>query len=325
MTGRLPAAVAFRAVPDTCRLEAKIGPDGEPMLHLPGHWNLDFLIDRPLARQFAETWFCPGQEFSLPAETRTVVNLCAAPDACELGLMALDRALRPDITVVNHPRGVTMTRRDAAATVFRPLTGLRVPPAVRFVAAGVDAFATAFAAAGFRYPVRVAQEGAHPDDVWLIGRPDDWAALRQKPWGRRTWVMEQSELSGTRWRMMLGIVGRAGRAEVFDADPLPTLERPPAVAPDFVQRLIAAACQCLPLDVWTLVVALDPRGPILDRVFAGLPQPRLTDRTDFDRAARRIALAMKPAVAELVADRAGLRPVQKRPAPVPARTPGRRI
>jgi len=317
MSGGAPARVVFfRAIPDNSRLEASLSAGGTPVLHLPGHWNPELLADRKMAKQYEEVWFCPGQDLILPPDVKTLVNLCAAPDACELGLTALEKALRPDMAVLNHPRAITMTRRDAAEIVFRRLQGLRVPPAVRFVTGGADAFALAFAASGFSYPVRLTPETAHPDESWRIDGPSDWATLRRRPWGRRTWVMEQSDATEIRWRMMLGIVGRTARAEVFDADPTPTSVTPPLVAPDLVQRLSELASGCLPLDVWTLIVRLEPGGPVLDRVFAGLPDPRLPDGTGFDQAARRITLALKPMVSALMADTAGWRA-----APVPSVAP----
>ncbi len=306
MSGSHPSGALFRAIPDTRRLDASIGPGGTPVLHLPGHWNPIPLTDRRSAR-WDEIWFCPGQDLTLPAGVRRVVNLCAAPDACELGLAALEKSLRPDTGILNHPRAVTMTRRDAAEIVFRPLQGLRVPPALRFVTASADAFELAFATSGFSYPVRLTPEAAHPDDSMRIKAPSDWATLRRQPWARRAWVMEQADASEVRWRMMLGIVGRTVRAEVFDADPTPTSVLPPPVAPDFAQRLSALACACLPLDIWTLIVRLEPGGPVLDRVFAGLPEPRPKEGSDFDRAAGRVAEALKPTASALLADSASWR------------------
>jgi hypothetical protein len=304
---RPPRGAAFRAVPDDSRVAVRLGPDGAPQVQLPGHWDLPALHEPSQARAYPELWHLPGTPFDLPRGTQAVVNLCAAPDACETGMQALDEALAAETAVLNHPRAVTLARRDLAQVVFRPLAGLRVPAALRFVADSPGAFAFAFAGGGFRFPVRLSVAGAHPATARLVGGPEGWDTLLRGDWGRRVWVMEQAGTTPVPWRLMLGMVGRTGHAEVFDAGVLPAPGPAPRVAPDFVQSLARAACECLPLDVWTLVVALDPAGPVFDFALAGLPEARLAEAAGLDRAARRVAKALLAPAAGLLGDPAAWR------------------
>jgi hypothetical protein len=266
--------VAFRAVPDSGRLPAVIGPDGRPTLSVPGHIDLPALRDPAVTRTVSDLWFAPGSDLVLPPRTEAVVNLCADPNLCELGILALDAALPGGMAVLNHPRAVARARRDLAGAVFGNIPGLRVPAAARFVATSPSAFAHAFKGGGFRYPVDLRPAGTGgPRATSRVSDASGWQAVLRGAWGRRVWVMTQAQPGPQPWKLALCMVGREAYAEVLADGGARPAAPPPRPSAGSLTELARAALDRLPLDCWTLVVSLVPEGYVFDRAMPGLAVP----------------------------------------------------
>lgn len=259
--GRGLRCAVFRAVPDDGRLPAVIGADAQPVLQVIGHADLPPPDPAAAAGQWREVWSFPGRALALPPDAEAVINLCADPDLCELGLEALDAALPAGMPVLNHPRAVALSRRDLAAAVFADIPGLRVPRALRFVATGPGAFRMAFAEGAFRYPVDLVPAGAAGlQDALTVAGPDGWDAVLGTAWGRRAWTMVQAQERPSPWTFVLSMAGREGFAEVRAGRPVGQGAKPPVLPPDLPRKLARLACRRLPLDLWTLVATVERDG-----------------------------------------------------------------
>lgn len=299
--------IALRCLPDRGVVRAEMGADGSPKLRIPGQMEVAGLTDPALARAYPEVWHVPGKPLALPPKVEAVANLVTSVEDCAQSLADLDAALPAGLPVMNHPRAVALTRRDMAEGVFSPIPGLAVPRMRRLVADGPGAFQQAFATGGFRFPVRV-------EPVWddgdnsphLIAHPGDWQKIFARPWGRRPFVMVQAEMHEVPWRLMLGMVGKFGHAEIFIAADhgLPAL--PPPVGPEitaYVRHLMAGVQGCLPLDCWTIEVALTEGRPRFERLVVGPPVVVPTDRpTPRHAAAAKLREVMGRPLRKLLAD-----------------------
>lgn len=275
-TAKVRNGIAFRCLPDRGVVRADMGADGMPKLRIPGQMDIAGFADPSLRRAYPEMWHAPGVAVTLPARVDAVANLVTSVEYCARGLEALDAALPPDVPVFNHPRAVALTRHDMAGAVFAPIPGLAVPLMRRMVPDTPGDFQRTFSAGGFRFPVRV-------EPVWddgensphHIAHPGDWQKIFARPWGRRPFVMVQLDSGPAPMRLMLGMVGKFGHAEIFSAADdaaLPAL--PPSPTPQmmqYVRHLMAGVQQCLPLDCWTLEVALAEGRPRFERLVVGPP------------------------------------------------------
>lgn len=268
-------AVALRCLPDRGVVRATMGSNGQPNLRVPGQMDVPALADPSLARAFPVMWHAPGKPLVLPARVEAVANLVTSVEDCARGLADLDAVLPAGLPVLNHPRAVALTRRDMAGAVFSPIAGLAVPQAQRLIADSPGAFQRAFAQGGFRFPVRVEPVWDDGDNMpHQIAHPGDWQKIFARPWGGRPFLLVQAEAAEVPYRLMLGMVGKIGHAEIFSAGSgtLPTL--PPPAGPEiqrYVQHLMAAVQTCLPLDCWTLEVALAEGRPRFERLVVGPP------------------------------------------------------
>ena len=299
--------VALRCLPDRGVVRAEMGADGMPKLRIPGQMEVAGLTDPTLARAFSELWHAPGKPVALPARVDAVANLVTSVEDCARTLCDLDESLPERLPVMNHPRAVALTRRDMVEAVFSPIPGLAVPRTRRLIADAPGAFQRAFAAGGFRFPVRV-------DPVWddgdnsshLIAHPGDWEKLFARPWGRRPFIMVQIEGPEVPWRMVLGMAGKFGHAEIFSADPRELSGPMPAPRPEFtryISHLMAGVQACLPLDCWTIEVALAEGRPRLERVTVGPPVVAPRDRpTPRDAAMLKLRELMRRPLRKLLAE-----------------------
>lgn len=266
---------ALRCLPDRGVVRAVMGTDGSPKLRIPGMMEVPGLADPSLARVYREAWHSPGRPVALPARVEAVANLITSVEDCAQSLCDLDAALPAGLPVMNHPRAVALTRRDMAEAVFSPLPGLAVPRMRRLIADAPDAFQHAFDAGRFRFPVRVEPVWDDGDNTpHLIANPGDWQKCFARPWGSRPFMLVQVEGPEVPWRLVLGMVGKFGHAEIFNAADraLPTL--PPPTGPEitrYVRHLMAGVQACLPLDCWTIEVALAEGRPRLERLVVGPP------------------------------------------------------
>ncbi len=280
MTGAVAIAkvrngIAFRCLPDRGVVRAEIGTDGSPKLRLPGQMEVPGLADPALRRAYPEVYHVPGRTLTLPARIEAVANLVTSVEDCAQSLADLDAALPAGLPVMNHPRAVGLTRRDMAGPVFSPIPGLAVPLMRRLVADTPGAFQRAFEVGGFRFPVRVEPVWDDGDNSpYLIAHPGDWQKIFGRAWGGRPFIMVQVEATDAPMRLMLGMVGKFGHGEIFSAadDAPPGLAPPPSPQmTQYVRHLMAGVQRCLPLDCWTLEVALTEGRPRFERLMVGPP------------------------------------------------------
>jgi hypothetical protein len=302
--GRQPrSAVAFRGIPNDRIVLGRIGPKGVPVLQWPGELDLPALRDPVMARAWPEVMHDPARPLALPARLEAVVNLCASAELYPPALLALDAALQPGIAVLNHPRAVMWTRRDMASQALAGIPFLQVPNVRRFQPEAPRDFMAAFEAGAFHYPV-VLQPAAAGEGVerHVIAHPGDWALVFRAPWADRAWIIRQEQHSRSPWRMRIGMAGQAAHVEVYLEGALPG-GQPPAIAGDSVRALIGAVRQCIPLDVATVVLALEADRPVFERIDPGLPVPITDDAPAFVRASsQRVRTALAAPLAALVRD-----------------------
>lgn len=305
-TSRPPrSAIAFRGIPHDRTVFARIGEKGVPVLQWPGEMDMPAFRDPVMVRAWPEVMHDPGLPFALPARLEAVVNLCASAEHYPLSLSALDAALRPGVAVLNHPRAVMWTRRDLASQALARIPFLRVPKVRRFLPETPGGFMATFEAGGFHYPVRLepaaAKEGLERHE---IAHPGDWARVFNTPWADRVWIMTQSSLGRSPWRMRIGMAGQDAHFETYMDGPPPG-GPPPRMSVERLQATVRAVRQCIPLDVATLVLALEPDRPIVERIDAGLPVPVMDGApVAVGRSSHRIRTALAAPLAALLRDTA---------------------
>ena len=301
MKPKRPSGLSFRGIPHDSLISGWIGPQGTPLFEWPGEMRLPVPQPQKTSRVWTETIFDPQVPFSIPADTNALVNLCASPEHYPLALSALDSLLRPEMVVLNHPRAVKFTRRDLAARALARIPFLQVPAVMRFVPVVPRDFMTVFDSQGFRYPVTLqpaaCEEGR---SIYTVNHPGDWSPLFQTPWADRVWIMTQAMAQCSPWRMRIGMAGQAIHAEVYSDTP--SGSKRPAVPQDLIRALIAAVSKAIPLDVATLVVALEPDSPRFERIDAGLPVPAQGEMLALRMASQRVADALARPFAALLDD-----------------------
>lgn len=297
------SGLAFRAIPNDLTVRGRIGPEGVPIFQWPGELDLPALRDPAMARVWREHLHDPRLRLEMPPRVDAVVNLCASVEHYSKSLMALDAALRPDVPVLNHPRAVMMTRRDVACGVLAQIPFLQVPKTLRFLPEAPRDFMTTFDKGGMQYPVilqpAAAEEGL---ERYEIAHPGGWAQLFQAPWAGRFWIMTQGTQGRSPWRLRIGIAGNSAHVERYLDGPAPD-GKPPAVQGEFIGALIKAVRGCIPLDVATVVLALEPHRPLLERFDAGLPVPQTDGAPEaLGLASRRVCTALAEPLAALLRD-----------------------
>lgn len=299
------SAIAFRGIPNDRAVHARIDAKGVLVLQWPGEMDMPAFRDPVVARAWPEVMHDPGMPFALPARIDAVANMCASAEHYPLSLAALDGALRPGVAVLNHPRAVIWTRRDLASQALARIPFLRVPKVRRFLPETPRDFMATFGAGGFNYPVLLepaaAEEGLERHD---IAHPGDWAKVFRAPWASRVWIMTQESQGHSPWRMRIGMAGPAAHFEIY-LDGSGSGGRPPGMSVERLQAVVRVVRQCIPLDVATLVLRLDPDRPAVERFDAGLPLP-VTDGAPVAqvRASQRIRTALAAPLAALLSDTA---------------------
>jgi hypothetical protein len=303
---RVPrSALAFRGIPQDRSVFARIGSNGTPVLCWPGEMVIPAFRDPAVARAWPEVMHDPRLPFALPARTEALVNFCASAEHYMLSLLALDAALSPGVAVLNHPRAVIWTRRDLAFRALARIPGLRVPKVRRFQPETPRDVMAAFEAGGFHYPVLLepaaTEEGLERHE---IAHPGDWAQVFRAPWAGRVWIMTQSFQGRSPWRMRIGVAGQAAHFETFLDGPSPG-GHAPGMPVERLRAIVKAVRQCIPLDVATVVLALEPDRPVFERIDAGLPVP-MTEGAPAAVAAssQRIRTALVAPLAALMNDTA---------------------
>jgi hypothetical protein len=299
------SGIAFRGIPRDRTVLARIGPKGVPILRWPGEMELLAPTDPVLLRAWPQMIHDPALPFALPRRVDAVLNLCASAEHYPLSLAALDAALGPGIAVLNHPRAVMWTRRDLAFQVLAQVSFLRVRKVRRFLPRTPRDVMATFEAGGFSYPVALepaaAEEGMERHE---IAHPGEWTRLFHAPWSGRVWIMTQQSLGQGPWRMRIGLAGKDAHSETYRVDAA-SGGAPPALPVDRLRAVVKAVRQCIPLDIATLVLALDPDGPVVERIDAGLPVP-MTDASPafIGRSSHRIRAALAAPLSALLRDTA---------------------
>ncbi len=297
------SGLAFRAIPNDLTVRGRIGPEGVPVFQWPGELDLPTLREPAMTRVWREQLHDPRLRFEMPPRVDAVVNLCASAEHYPKSLIALDAALRAAVPVLNHPRAVLMTRRDIAFGVLAQIPFLQVPKTLRFLPEAPRDFMTAFEKGGMQYPVilqpAAAEEGF---ERYEIAHPGGWARLFQAPWAGRFWIMTQGAQGRSPWRMRIGFAGKSAHVERYLDGPAPD-GRPPTVPGEFIAALINAVRGCIPLDVATLVLALEPHRPLLERIDAGVPVPQTDGAPEaLGLASQRVRTALADPLAALLRD-----------------------
>jgi hypothetical protein len=283
----------------------RIGAKGVPVLQWPGEMDMPAFRDPATLRGWMEVMHDPALPFALPVGITAVVNLCASAELYPMSLAALDAALRPGVVILNHPRAVMWTRRDLASQALARVPFLRVPKLRRFLPEKPRDFMATFEAAGFRYPVQLepaaTEEGLERHE---IAHPGDWARVFHTPWAGRVWIMTQSSQGRSPWRMRIGMAGPDAHFETYLDGPPPG-GTPPGLSVERLRAMVKAVRQCIPLDVATLVLSLDPDRPVFERIDAGLPVPVLDGAPVAVRmSSQRIRAALAAPLAALLSDTA---------------------
>jgi hypothetical protein len=273
-TSRPPrSALTFRAIPFDRAVQGRIGPKGVLILQWPGEMDMPAFRDPAVLRAWPEIMHDPALPLALPTRVDAVLNLCASPEQYTLSLAALDSALRPGVAVLNHPRAVMWTRRDLICRALARIPFLRVPKVWRFQPETPRDVMASFEAGSFHYPVRLepatTDEGLERHD---IAHPGDWAQVFRSPWAGRVWIMTQSSHDLSPWRIRIGMAGPDAHFEVYLDGPPPG-GPPPGIAVEKLRAIVTAVRRSIPLDVATLVLALDADRPVVERFDAGLPMP----------------------------------------------------
>ena len=114
--------------------------------------------------------------------------------------------------------------------------------------------------------------------------------------------MTQSSQGRSPWRMRIAMVGPAAHFETYLDGPPPG-GPPRGMSIERLQAMVKAVRQCIPLDVATLVLALDPDRPVFERIDAGLPLP-VMDRVPVAvrMSSQRIRTALEAPLAALLRD-----------------------
>lgn len=271
----------FKSISDarTCRL--LLSPKGVPELSTPNRMIFTAAIDAELSRAGQSYWY-PQPDVLLPAKPAWVLNTCADADTFAQGLEMLDAAYPATVPVFNHPRAVLLARRDIAGQGLRGIPGLEVPKCRRFMANSPQSFAECFAQGAFTYPVTVQPSTArHGLGRVIIAHPLDWQTAFDMGLGGQQHLMVQAqpEDANLDWALRMVFVGRGGTVDQTRLRPQDGPADPVMPAPkDFVQGVFKAVIARMPLDFWTLdlaVVAPD-RLRLLD-VAAGLHIPAESD------------------------------------------------
>jgi hypothetical protein len=297
--------LAFRAIPQDRTVHARIGAKGVPILLWPGEMDMPAFRDPVMARAWPEVMHDPGLPFALPARLEAVVNLCASAEHYLPSLSALDAAIRPGIAVLNHPRAVMWTRRDLASRALARIPFLSVPKVRQFLPETPGDFMATFEAGNFHYPV-VLEPAATEEGLerHQIAHPGAWARVFRAPWADRVWIMTQSFQGCSPWRMRIGMAGPSAHFETYLDGPPPG-GPPPGMSVERLRAMVKAVRQCIPLDVATLVLALDPGRPVFERIDAGLPVPAMDGAPVAVRmASQRIRTALAAPLAALLCDTA---------------------
>lgn len=299
------SGIAFRGIPQDRTVFGRIGAKGVPILHWPGEMDMPAFRDPVTLRSWPEVMHDPGLPFTLPGRVEAVVNLCASAELYPLSLSALDAAIRPGVLVLNHPRAVMWTRRDLASQALARIPFLRIPKVRRFLPETPRDFMATFEAGGFHYPVLLepaaTEEGLERHE---IAHPGDWARVFLAPWASRVWIMTQHSQGRSPWRMRIGMAGPAAHFEIYQDGPKPG-GTPPGLPVERLQAMVKAVRQCIPLDVATLVLALDPDRPVVERIDAGLPVPMMDGAPIAVRmSSQRIRTALAAPTAALLHDTA---------------------
>lgn len=271
----------FKSISDrrTCRLH--LSPNGVPELSTPNRLIFTTAIEAALTRAGQSYWH-PQPEVPLPAKPAWVVNTCADADTFAMGLALLDTAYPATIPVFNHPRAVMAARRDIAGHVLRDITGLEVPKCRRFMANSPQSFADCFTQGGFTYPVTVQPTSARNGHRRVrIAHPLDWQTAFDMGLGGQQHMMVQAHADDAHldWGLRMIFVGRGGVVEPMRLGPADGLaDIAMLAAKDFVQTVFKAVIARMPLDFWTLDLAVTApdRLRLLD-LSAGLHVPAEED------------------------------------------------
>lgn len=184
----------FRALPDSGKVDARIGPDGQIRLGFPNCFIPSPRIEKLLSAATTPL-FHPlprGAKLTLPPGA-WMVNFCADGDEYAGAMAYLGGLLRDTgMPCFNPPEGVMNSRRDRVAALAEGTPHLTVPRCVRFAPKLPADFEATFADHGFAYPVLVrpaaSQSGTH---LVKIDSAADWDKVHTIPWGGRTLFMTQ--------------------------------------------------------------------------------------------------------------------------------------
>lgn len=262
----------FRALPDSRIAHVAVGLGGVPYLTMPNCLMLHGDVDGAVGTAYQE-WWHPAPGF--PARAKRVINACANADEYASALHDLDAAMTPQVPVFNHPRAVVLARRDMAGAVLNGIPGIEVPRTLRFSADRPQDMMRAFQTGQFAYPVTVEPCTLRNGQGRVrVDHPMDWQrAMRARQVGRHH-LMVQARADDARfpWRIRMTLLGQEGAVEMYRAAGTGTAsDLPPALSRQDLTRLFQVLRRRLPLDFWTLDLAL--RGPthlVLTEVNPGL-------------------------------------------------------
>lgn len=170
---------------------------GRLVTRFPNQITFPELANRWLESHAPKLW-CPPEGPARRQPFAWALNLLADPDDYGHALIWQDEAIAPQTPIFNHPRAVVQTRRDLSAQRLAGVSGLVVPPCVRFRADSRDAFERAFCDHGLRCPVLVRPCGTQSGLGQLrIDSPGGWEAALNSPWFGLPHFMVQFEDSKT--------------------------------------------------------------------------------------------------------------------------------
>lgn len=207
--------ILFEAVPDSGRVNVKVGDNGRPQIVWPNRIVLPADIMTKVRNDTVPFVYPPPKPIEYTGAS-WIVNVCADADEYHDGLISLDQAFGQKLPIFNHPRAVAMTRRDLSSKLLDGIPNLIVPKCVRFKADSSNSFQKTFEAEGFSYPVLIRPAGSQTGrDLVKIDTPFDWPKVYQTHWYSKHHYMTQFVDFGNRdgkyVRRRVAFVGR----EVF--------------------------------------------------------------------------------------------------------------
>jgi hypothetical protein len=237
----------------------KAMPEGALKVVIPNQLQFTEDIGAKLLQAAPAYWY-PQPGIPLPAQPDWIVNACADADSFADALGFLDASYQHDVPIFNHPRAVMAARRDNAGFLLQNVAGLEVPHCRRFRGTSPKSFSDCFERGGFHYPVTVYPTSVRNGVCRLrISNESEWETVLRMGGGGRQYVMVQSmaEEAAAPLCLRIVILGRSYTVvELPQAQPGRKVSPPYKPSPEFLDWTIKSILRRMPLDYWTLDVAV---------------------------------------------------------------------